>query len=123
MPATSLAIVLAETGEAASGNLFGALVPIVLFGAVMYFLIIRPQRKRQREQQDLQESLAVGADVVTIGGLHGTVEELGDDWADLVVDADGTVLRFQRQAIARTVRAEVAAPAELEGELEVEDED
>jgi preprotein translocase subunit YajC len=119
MPATSLAIVLAETGDAASGSVLGAVLPLVLFGAIMYFLIIRPQRKRQREQQDLQEALAVGADVVTIGGIHGTIEELGDDWADLVVDADGTVLRFQRQAIARTVSADVPAGAEVE----LEDED
>lgn len=121
MPATSLVIVLAETGEAASGSALGALLPLVLFGAIMYFLIIRPQRKRQREQQDLQEALSVGSDVVTIGGIHGTVEELGDDWADLVVDADGTVLRFQRQAIARTVPADVPAAAELEVEAEDED--
>ncbi len=114
MPATSIAIVLAGTGDAGSGSLFGALLPLIAFGAIMYFLIIRPQRKRQREQQELQQSIAVGSDVVTIGGMHGTVEELGEDWVDLAVDSDGTVLRFQRQAIARTAGADVPAAADDE---------
>ena len=96
---------IADT-SAAGGSALTSFLPLVLLGALMYFLIIRPQRKRQKEQQELMDSLRTGADVVTVGGLHGTVEELGEQWVDLAVDADGTVLRFQRQAIAKIVGAE-----------------
>ena len=113
---------LAETGDA-GGSALTSLLPLAAFGALMYFLIIRPQRKRQQEQQDLQESLAVGADVVTIGGMHGTVDAIGDDWLDLTVDADGTVLRFQRQSIARIVGSgETADDASGPGDAAAEDE-
>ena len=99
----STALVLADTASSSAGSTLGTILPLVLFGAIMYFLIIRPQRKRQQEAQELQESLSVGADVVTVGGLHGRIDDLGGEHVDLVVDADGTVLRFQRSAIARTI--------------------
>lgn len=72
------------------------------FFAVMYFILIRPQRKRQQEQEQLLQALAVGDDVVTIGGLHGTIETLDDTTVDLLV-TDDVVLRFQRTSIARIV--------------------
>lgn len=114
MGALTATHVLADAGSQSGGSPIGSLLIFALFGVVLYFLLIRPQRKRQQEQQKLVQSLAVGADVVTIGGLHGTVEELGDDWVDLVVSGDGTVLRFQRQAIAR--RVDAPAPAESDGD-------
>lgn len=115
MTATTLATVLADAAGGAGGTL-GALLPLVAFGAIFYFLIIRPQRKRQREQEELQDSLGVGSDVVTIGGMHGTIDEMGDTWVDLAVDADGTILRFQRQAIARTISADADADADADDE-------
>lgn len=76
---------------------------LVVFGAlfgVMWFVLIRPQRKKQREQQEMVERLATGDSIVTIGGLHGEVVALTDTTVDLAVDVDGTVLRFQRTAVA-----------------------
>lgn len=92
------------------GGAGGGISSLAIFGVffvAMYFLLVRPQRKRQKEQQQLVESLEVGLDVVTIGGVHGTIDELGDEWVDIQVSADGTVLRVQRQAIARAVNATV----------------
>ncbi|MDP9022574.1 MAG: preprotein translocase subunit YajC [Actinomycetota bacterium] len=79
----------------------GLLIPL-LFLAVLYFLLIRPQQKRQREHRDLIASLQKGDDVITIGGMHGRVQRVADDYVDLEV-TDDTVLRFQRQAVARKV--------------------
>jgi preprotein translocase subunit YajC len=89
-------------------GLGGLLLPL-LFLFVLYLLLIRPQQKRQREQQRMVAELQVGDDVVTIGGLHGRVKTLTDDTMDLVVDAEGTILRFQRSSLGRVVRDEPEA--------------
>ncbi|MBW3663944.1 MAG: preprotein translocase subunit YajC [Actinobacteria bacterium] len=86
----------------------GGLIVLALFMVVMYLLMIRPQQKRQREHQQLISELDVGADVVTIGGLHGRIEAVGDDYFDLLVNPD-VVLRFQKSAIARTVTEDETA--------------
>jgi preprotein translocase subunit YajC len=86
----------------------GGLVVLALFMVVMYLLMIRPQQKRQREHQQMISELGVGSDVVTIGGLHGRIEAVGDDHFDLLVNPD-VVLRFQKSAIARVVTEEEAA--------------
>jgi preprotein translocase subunit YajC len=83
-------------------GLAGLALPLV-FLFVLYLLLIRPQQKRQKEQQRMVAELKVGDDVVTIGGLHGRVKTLTDDTMDLAVDADGTILRFQRTSLGRVV--------------------
>lgn len=83
-------------------QLSGLLLP-VLFLAVLYFLMIRPQQKRQREHRELLASLRRGDDVITIGGLHGRVHAVADEFVDLEV-TDDLVLRFQRQAVVRKVQ-------------------
>ena len=77
---------------------FSFLLPLLLLGALMYFLIIRPQRKRARQQRELSSSLEVGDQVRTIGGLLGVVVGMGEDWVVLGIE-DGR-LRVQRNAIA-----------------------
>jgi preprotein translocase subunit YajC len=87
-------------------GLTGLALPLV-FLFVLYLLLIRPQQKRQKEQQRMVAELQVGDDVVTIGGMHGRVQALTDDTMDLAVDADGTVLRFQRSSVGRVIADEV----------------
>jgi preprotein translocase subunit YajC len=86
-------------------GLGGLLLPLV-FLFVLYLLLIRPQQKRQKAQQQMVADLEVGDDVVTVGGLHGRVQTLTDDTMDLEVDAEGTVLRFQRSSVGRVIRDE-----------------
>ncbi|HEX8632359.1 MAG TPA: preprotein translocase subunit YajC [Catenuloplanes sp.] len=71
----------------------------LLFG-VMYFMMIRPQQKRRREAQQMQASLGAGDEVITIGGLYGTVVSVDDDTVTLEV-APGVENRYARPAIAR----------------------
>lgn len=81
------------------------LVPLFALFAVFWLLLIRPQQKRRKEQQQMVASLAVGDDVVTIGGLHGRVVAVDDATMDLEVTADlDVVLRFERTALGRIVR-------------------
>ncbi len=92
----------------------GSLIIFAVFIGLMYFLLIRPQRKRQKEQQELLDSLARGDDVVTIGGLHGRVHALTEEVVDLEV-TDDVVLRFQKQAISRKVTYGAEEQAEASG--------
>jgi preprotein translocase subunit YajC len=87
-------------------GLAGLALP-VLFIAVLYMLLIRPQQKRAKEHRRLVSSLSVGSDVVTIGGLHGRVVDLTDETMDLAVTADDDIiLRFQRSSLARVLEDE-----------------
>lgn len=71
---------------------------LLLFG-MFYFLIIRPQRRRQREHQDLVASLRRGDRVVTIGGIHGQVESITEDSFVIKVES-GVTLRMAKGSIA-----------------------
>lgn len=84
----------APTGTDALWNL----VTLILLFAGMYFLIIAPQRQKEKELQKLLNELKKGDEVFTIGGIIGTVEKLTDDKAELRV-SDKVTLTFQRAAI------------------------
>jgi preprotein translocase subunit YajC len=76
------------------------LISLVLMVGIFYFLLIRPQQRRVRQQRDLVDSLGVGDEVVTIGGMFGTIFEMNDESVTLDVGS-GTRIRFVKQAIAR----------------------
>jgi preprotein translocase subunit YajC len=69
------------------GSPFGMLIPMVLIFGIFYFLLIRPQQQRQREQEALVKGIEKGDDVVTTGGLHGKVIGVTDDVLTLDVGA------------------------------------
>jgi len=85
-------------GSGGGGGLIG-LLPIVLIFAVFYFLIIRPQNKKQKETQRMLSELKKGDRVVTIGGIHGTVQSLKEGSVILKVD-ENCKIEFTRSAIA-----------------------
>jgi len=68
----------------------------------MWFFIIRPAQKRQKATANMQSELRRGDRIVTIGGLHGTIDAV-DDATIYITVADGTRMQFERQAIARVV--------------------
>jgi preprotein translocase subunit YajC len=96
------------------------LLLIVLLFGVMYFLMIRPQQKRRREAQQMQSALDSGDQIVTIGGLHGTVVSVDDDIVTLEV-APGVNVRFARPAIARVLPREAAAAETIPDDEPVEE--
>ncbi|XKE96087.1 preprotein translocase subunit YajC [Metaplanococcus flavidus] len=79
-----------------------ALSPLLLMFVLMWFFIIRPAQKRQKATANMQSELRRGDRIVTIGGLHGTIDAV-DDATIYITVADGTRLQFERQAIARVV--------------------
>jgi preprotein translocase subunit YajC len=90
------------TGAGAGGLL--SLVPFVLIFVIFYFLLIRPQQKKQKEQKTLLDSLKKGDKVVTTSGIWGTVTNLGKETVTLQI-SDNTKIKMQRDNVAR-VRGE-----------------
>jgi preprotein translocase subunit YajC len=78
------------------------LILLPLFFAVFYFLLIRPQQKRAKEHADLITSLEAGDDVLTTGGVYGTIVSIDGQIAELEI-ADGVVVRIQRSAVAELI--------------------
>ena len=72
----------------------------VLFG-VTYFILIRPQKKQAQKTQDMLSQIKSGDKVVTIGGLHGIVEEINSADNTVVLDCEGIFLTFEKRAISR----------------------
>jgi preprotein translocase subunit YajC len=99
MTATLLLWVIAKT-TTTNTNPLVTFLPLILIGVVFYFLLIRPQQRRARAQRELIQSVDVGDEVVTIGGIYGTVRAVDDDAISVEV-SPGTTLRFVRSAIAR----------------------
>lgn len=109
---------LAE-GSAAGSNLWVTLMPFVLMFAIFYFLLIRPQQKKSRERSAMLNSLKKGDKVTTIGGLHGTIEQISDDTVVLKVN-DVTKLTFDRSAINSVSSRAADAKSESKSEAKSE---
>ena len=74
------------------------LLMMVLLVGVMYFFMIRPQQKKQKELQKTREAMKAGDKVVTAGGIHGRIKEVGDTWL-LVEVADGVKMKFEKTSV------------------------
>jgi len=89
---------LAQPGAAPQdGSLLGLLFPIGLV-VILYFLMIRPQVKRQKEHKKMVEALAKGDEITTVGGIVGRIIDLGDNFAKLEV-AGGIEVKIRRQSV------------------------
>jgi preprotein translocase subunit YajC len=93
-------LILAQAEEAAGG--LAAFLPLILIMAVFWLLLIRPQQKRAKAQRELVGSVSVSDQVVTLGGIHGTVRYVDDEIVHLEI-APGTTITLAKQAIARRI--------------------
>lgn len=89
----------APAAAGAQGNPLIGLLPFVLIFVVFYFLLIRPQSKRQKEHKQMVANLSKGDEVVTSGGLLGRITELEENFVVVEV-ADGVRVKIQRTAIS-----------------------
>jgi len=83
------------------GNL-GSMLPLVLMFVVLYFVMIRPQMKRQKEHKSMIDALAKGDEVVTSGGVLGKVSKMGDTFVGVEV-ANGVEIQIQRSAVVQVM--------------------
>lgn len=92
-------ILAAESTSSSGGSLITLLLPVAMI-AGLYFIMIRPQRARQRQQQALISALEVGDEVMISGGIYGTLVEIDDDAGIVLVEiAPGTRVRMLRQGV------------------------
>jgi preprotein translocase subunit YajC len=77
----------------------GIIIWILVFFGIFYFLAIRPQRRQKQAHQDMVSMLKRGDEVVTIGGMFGTVTAIGDDWVELEI-AKRTRVRYLKRAVS-----------------------
>lgn len=79
-------------------NLFVSFIPFLAVIAIFYFIMIRPQQKKQKERNAMLQSLKKGDKVITIGGVHGTITDITEERVTLKV-SDTTKLLFERSAV------------------------
>jgi preprotein translocase subunit YajC len=126
--AAQLAALVASSDDS-GGNILISLVPFLLIGVVMYLLLIRPQRKRMRDQADLQRSVGIGDEVVTTSGVYGFITgEDGPQRFWLEID-ENVQIRISRAAVQQKVDTSAeddegadARPDELDMTDEADDE-
>lgn len=96
----------AQTAPAAAeggmGSSLMSMLPLVLMFVVLYFIMIRPQMKRQKEHKAMIDAIAKGDEVVTAGGLIGKVSKIGESFVGLEL-ASGVEVQLQRSAITQVL--------------------
>ena len=96
-----MSAILANSSASASGGMgmFGMIIWLVVIFGFMYFLMIRPQKKRQKEEQEMRNTLEIGDEIVTIGGIVGRVVTIREN--DLIIEtgADRNKMKIERWAI------------------------
>lgn len=96
----------ADTAQSAGGSsLFTFILPLLLMFVLLYFMAIRPQKKQEKEAKEMQDSIKVGDEIVTNGGIVGMVVRIGDD--NIVIETGGerNKIRIKKWAIAENISA------------------
>lgn len=91
-----------------SGSVVGLFLPMIIVIVIMYFLMIRPQRKREKEVQNMQNALCVGDKIVTIGGIVGKVAKIKDEFVYIETSMPGVpdkaYIKMERNAIKEVTK-------------------
>jgi len=101
---------------------FTIIIWILVFFGIFYFLAIRPQRRQHQQHSEMVSMLKKGDEVVTIGGMFGTVTAIGDDWVELEV-ARRTKVRYLKRAISSITSIDEYDEEEEDEYIEAADED
>ncbi len=92
--------------QAQNGGGLSMILMLVAMFAIMYFFMIRPQQKKQKELQNFRKAIEKGQEIVTAGGIYGTVREIDDVNNILIVEvANGVRLRIDRNSVFATAQA------------------
>jgi preprotein translocase subunit YajC len=93
----------AQAAPGGTGSMIGGILPMILIFAIMYFLLIRPQQKKMRDLKAMIEAVRRGDQVVTGGGIIGTVSKVGDDNTVEVEIAQGVKVKVMRATITQVL--------------------
>ncbi|MBQ2296541.1 MAG: preprotein translocase subunit YajC [Clostridia bacterium] len=83
--------------------MWGSLIMIVGFVALMYFMLIRPQKKQQKKEKQMRDSIQIGDEIITIGGIYGRVVSLKEDSLVIESSGDRSKIQIQRSAIGQNL--------------------
>ncbi len=98
-----IASAMAQTGGAPpAGNAFVQLIPLILIVVIFWFLLIRPQMKRNKQHREMVSSLSNGDEVITSGGILGKITNVGESFVTVKL-ADGLDIKVQKHAVAQVV--------------------
>lgn len=92
---------------------FIAFAPYVGIALIFYFLIIRPQSKRRKEEKQFAESLKVGDRVITTSGIHGKVNQINADKGTVMIETGAGKMLFERSAVSVELTKKLNEPAEV----------
>jgi preprotein translocase subunit YajC len=106
-PAILLFLAQASPAPAAPSPGFGGFIPLILIVVMMYFVLLRPQMRRQKDQQRLVSALKTGDRVVTNAGIHGLISNVKDTTV-IVKVADNVKIEMEKSAIANVLKPEAA---------------
>lgn len=107
-----LTLLAASTGAATKGSSWTMILMMVGVFAVMYFLMIRPQKKKQKEEQAMRDNLQIGDEITTIGGIVGKIVTVKDDSLIIETGADRNRMKITRWAISQNNTANEKLAAE-----------
>lgn len=93
------------------GAMFSLAFPLILMIAVMYFLIIRPQKKKEKEEKKMRENLQVGDEIITIGGIYGRVISLKEDSIVIESKSDHSKMTIARWAMQQNLTVHDDTPS------------
>lgn len=111
----------AQTGSS-QGSMLVSFLPFIILIAAFYFILIKPQKKKEKETRNMLNSLTVGDEIVTIGGVHGKVVKVKEETVTIETGSDRVKIVFERGAVSRiTKKNEKAAKAEEKTETANED--
>ncbi|MCD6080102.1 MAG: preprotein translocase subunit YajC [Candidatus Omnitrophica bacterium] len=96
-------MIFAQIEPAVQPNPLAAFLPLILIFFIFYFLLIRPQHKKQKEHQNVLENLKKNDEVLTIGGIYGVIQDIKKNTVVLKVD-DETKILIDKTAVARVVK-------------------
>ena len=91
--------IIRALAAAGSGSTVSTLIMILIIGLVFYFFMIRPQKKQDKEVNDMRNNLEVGDEVTTIGGIVGEIVSIREETVMIETGRDGTKIRILRSAI------------------------
>jgi len=95
-------LILLQQAPGGMESIFSSIVPFILIIVIFYFLILRPQQKRQKERGKLLESIKKGDKVITAGGVHGTIEGIEDKTLLLKI-AENVKIKVERSSVATII--------------------
>ena len=118
----NMALDTAASNDGGSANRFIPLLLIVGMFVITYFISIRPQKKRQKEEQQLRENLQIGDEITTIGGIMGRIVTIKEDSIIIETGADRVKMRIMRWAVQTNNTATEKLQAEREAAKKVQEE-